>query len=159
MKQITEKEWPETASPYQLCTLRVNLPQLASDFGFKLTSYSEHGLGKLEFCIVRIDDINYLLSSPHAQQGFGTSVQIQSFEPDSRKALNKLLNELKLSESELLWKTDYLGPAKWALYRLDDNNNEALIEVFLSKSSAKFVAEQYEIKGHKQCYFVRELTP
>lgn len=158
MKQITEKEWSEIASPYQLCTLEITLPQLASDFGFKLTSYAEHGLGKLEFVIVKIDNINYWLSSPHAQQELGTSVQIQSFEPDSKTALNKLLSELKLNENDLLWKNDYLGPAKWALYRLDDNTNEALIKVFLSKSSAQFVAEQYEQKGHKQSYFVHELT-
>ncbi|WP_156768987.1 hypothetical protein [Kangiella sediminilitoris] len=52
MKQVTEGEWLEIASPYPLCTLPFALSKLASKFDFKLTTYSENGLGELNSAIV-----------------------------------------------------------------------------------------------------------
>jgi hypothetical protein len=54
-----------------------------------------------------------------------------------------------------VWESEYLGPAAWALIRLDDNGNEFEMQRYLLEVSAQWVKTAYEKKGHKQLYFVR----
>ncbi|QWF17182.1 hypothetical protein [Lysobacter capsici] len=53
--------------------------------------------------------------------------------------------------------SDQLGPARWRLYRLDDNGNEFPMEYLHSNASAEYLRKKYEDKGHKQLYFIRPI--
>ncbi|NQZ11657.1 MAG: hypothetical protein HRT35_31285 [Algicola sp.] len=58
---------------------------------------------------------------------------------------------------DLPWSNEYLGPAKWQLTRVDDNDNETEMKRFLNEVSARWVRDDYEERGHKQDYYIHEL--
>ena len=45
---------------------------------------------------------------------------------------------------------------RWLLYRLDDNGNEVEMRRFASRAAAEALMREYEARGHKQAYLVRE---
>ncbi|HTP26138.1 MAG TPA: hypothetical protein VMK12_10815, partial [Anaeromyxobacteraceae bacterium] len=45
------------------------------------------------------------------------------------------------------------------LWRLDDNGNQALVDVLGSEKTAACIATMYEARGHKQTYFVKRSSP
>lgn len=45
----------------------------------------------------------------------------------------------------------------WLLYRIDDNGNEVAMRRFASRAAAEAAMREYEARGHKQAYLVREL--
>ena len=53
------------------------------------------------------------------------------------------------------------GTKHFQLWRLDDNNNEVLVEVFVSERAAHQKKKEFEDRGHKQAYWVKcvEKTP
>lgn len=44
---------------------------------------------------------------------------------------------------------------RWGLIRLDDNNNEVVVERFARHADAEAVKKRFEGRGHKQSWFVR----
>lgn len=44
----------------------------------------------------------------------------------------------------------------WVLYRIDDNGNEVEMCRYASRSAAEAAMREYEARGHKQAYLVRE---
>lgn len=44
----------------------------------------------------------------------------------------------------------------WVLYRIDDNGNEVEMRRFASRAAAEAAMREYEARGHKQAYLVRE---
>jgi len=49
---------------------------------------------------------------------------------------------------------DKRSPQRWALWRLDDNGNRFLMEVFDTRERADAAAHDYTARGHKQAYWV-----
>ena len=47
-------------------------------------------------------------------------------------------------------------PSCWLLYRIDDNGNEVAMRRFANRADAEAVMRDYEARGHKQAYLVRE---
>ena len=47
-------------------------------------------------------------------------------------------------------------PSRWLLYRIDDNGNEVAMRRFTNRADAEAVMRDYEARGHKQAYLVRE---
>ena len=47
----------------------------------------------------------------------------------------------------------------WSLLRQDDNGNHFVIEKQLTKQEATRKKEEYEAKGHKQLYWIKEEKP
>ena len=45
---------------------------------------------------------------------------------------------------------------RWVLYRIDDNGNELEMRRFASRAAAEALMREYEARGHKQAYLVRE---
>lgn len=45
-------------------------------------------------------------------------------------------------------------PTRWALWRLDDNDNRFVVAVFARREEAEAVARAFEAHGHKQTYWV-----
>ena len=45
---------------------------------------------------------------------------------------------------------------RWVLYRIDDNGNELEMRRFAGRAEAEAVMREYEARGHKQAYLVRE---
>lgn len=44
----------------------------------------------------------------------------------------------------------------WVLYRIDDNGNEVAMRRFAERADAEALMREYEARGHKQAYLVRE---
>jgi len=44
----------------------------------------------------------------------------------------------------------------WILYRIDDNGNEVQMQRFADRASAERLMDDYQRRGHKQTYLVRE---
>lgn len=49
-----------------------------------------------------------------------------------------------------------LPPLCWLLYRIDDNGNEVAMRRFARREDAETAMREYEARGHKQAYLVRE---
>lgn len=49
---------------------------------------------------------------------------------------------------------DKRSPQRWALWRLDDNGNRFLMEVFDTREGAEAAAHDFTARGHKQAYWV-----
>ncbi|MCM2329865.1 hypothetical protein SAMN05216229_101303 [Geopseudomonas sagittaria] len=47
-------------------------------------------------------------------------------------------------------------PGRWLLYRIDDNGNEVAMRRFAKRADAEAAMRDYEARGHKQAYLVRE---
>ena len=45
---------------------------------------------------------------------------------------------------------------RWLLYRIDDNGNEVAMRRFATRDDAEAAMRDYEARGHKQAYLVRE---
>ena len=45
-------------------------------------------------------------------------------------------------------------PTRWALWRLDDNDNCFVVAVFARREEAEAAARAFEAHGHKQTYWV-----
>jgi hypothetical protein len=45
---------------------------------------------------------------------------------------------------------------RWLLYRIDDNGNEVAMRRFATRDEAEAAMREYEARGHKQAYLVRE---
>lgn len=78
------------------------------------------------------------------------------------------LEHLGLSSATVTWQADRVrrfesktqtDPGKFEVWRLDDNGNEALVDVLASEATANCVVQTYEARLHKQTYFVREVSP
>ncbi|MEE4463156.1 hypothetical protein V2S84_13795 [Azotobacter chroococcum] len=48
------------------------------------------------------------------------------------------------------------GSGRWVLYRIDDNGNEVEMRRFAERAAAEALMREYERRGHKQAYLVRE---
>lgn len=48
------------------------------------------------------------------------------------------------------------GTGRWVLYRIDDNGNEVEMRRFAERAAAEALMRDYERRGHKQAYLVRE---
>jgi hypothetical protein len=44
----------------------------------------------------------------------------------------------------------------WCLVRLDDNGNQYVVRTGLTRAAAEALARQFEARGHKQSYWVRQ---
>ena len=157
MKQIEEDQWDEIAGPEPVCELPYTVKQMSKTHGLTFFSYEEEGMGEVKAAVVEMGKHKYWLLCPVGQSEIGVCVNIRSFEPDSKKALMVLLNHLKLKIDDLPWSNEYLGPAKWQLTRVDDNDNETEMKRFLNEVSARWVRDDYEERGHKQDYYIHEL--
>ena len=176
IEQISESDWNEICHPMYLCTLNYYPLDIKERYNLEFFEYIEDGLGLLCASIIKIKDTLYWLfanvdesgetqliaDDPRSQmdnrEAIKVTVKIRSFERDSKVALDLLCTALSLSEDHLYIKSNNLGSAKWQLTRLDDNGNEIEMYRFLENSCARFIQKQYEKKGHKQSYYVREIT-
>ena len=73
------------------------------------------------------------------------------------------LEHLGLSAATVTWLADHVRryesktqtePGRFEVWRLDDNGNEALVDVLASEATANCVVQTYEARLHKQTYFV-----
>lgn len=77
------------------------------------------------------------------------------------------LEHLGLSDVPVTWRAERsrrydrknsVEPPQFGVWRLDDNGNEALVEVLASEATANCVVNTYEGRLHKQTYFVRDVS-
>jgi len=47
----------------------------------------------------------------------------------------------------------------WCLVRLDDNGNQFVVRADQTRAAAEALARQFEARGHKQSYWVRQQQP
>jgi hypothetical protein len=157
LKQIEESQWDEIAAPEPICELPMKVKQISKAHGLEFFSYEDEEAGTIKAAVVIIDDCKYWLFCPANQGEIGVCVNVRSFQANSRQALDKLLKQLNLQESQLPWVNEFLGPAQWVLTRLDDNDNEVEMNRFLNEESARFVRDDLEERDPKLDYYLRNV--
>jgi hypothetical protein len=68
-----------------------------------------------------------------------------------------LLETLAIDRSDLSWVADEMATSElptWALWRQDDNGNEALVQSFTGYRKARAELARFEALGHKQTYWL-----
>lgn len=160
MVQIEKDDWNDIGEPEYIAVLPVYPGDLTAKKYLEFEEFEDEGLGIAKIAYVNIEETLYIfLAHPEGPPDCHyVSVRVSSIESDSEKALIKLIGELELTRAELVWEQEYLGPGKWLLTRLDDNGNEIEMFRFLNEISANRVKKKYENKGHKQAYFVKNVT-
>lgn len=155
--QLPKSDWDEPGAPFPLCILPVRPDEISERWGIQFTEFDDDGLGLCQAAIVRAGELVCMLEShPEGLPGAEfITVFVRSTEADSLHALHQVLAAVVIPRHQLVWESEYLGPAAWALLRLDDNGNEFEIQRYLLEASAQWVKANYEKKGHKQLYFVR----
>ncbi len=160
IKQISETDWNEIANPFDLATIPLLPSEFSHKFQIQSFEYNEDGLGLCTAFLFEIDGSKYESRSFLNTNGDAKylNVAVLSTEPDSLKALDKLLDILELTKDHLSWINPNLGVASRILARIDDNGNEIEMFRFQEEFCANWVMKKYEAKGHKQHYFVRKVT-
>lgn len=157
MLQIDKSNWSDIGEPEHVAVLPLYPEDLVASMKIKFDEFEEEGLGLVQVAFTSIDETLYILiAHPEGPpECHYVAVRIRSTEPDSKTALMKLLDDIEVKRSDLVWEQEYLGPGRWMLNRLDDNGNEVEMFQFLNEISANRVKKVYEDKGHKQAYFVK----
>ncbi len=84
--------------------------------------------------------------------------------PLPRPETQHALDHLGLTAAPVTWRAERsrahetrnpTEPGRFEVWRLDDNGNEALVDVLASEATATCVVQSYEARLHKQTYFVR----
>lgn len=158
--QITTDEWDEIGDPYLIAIIPFGFNELEENYPVVFDSYENEGLGEARGALVKVGQFKYFLECHPGGPEIATkvAVHVRSIEPNSKVALNNMIQFLGLKRSELVWEAATLGEAEWILTRLDDNGNEIEMRRFQNEVSANWVKIQYETKGHKQSYFVQNAT-
>ena len=155
--QVSETQWNEIASPICLAIVPFLPGELTEKLGISFSSTHENGLGECLYAFVEINGVISILKAfpegPYEAQR--VSVWVRSFEVNWEPVFTGL-REWGIEFEDLLFIQKDLKPAQWLLLRLDDNSNEIEMFRFVDEYSAKFVQAQYETKGHKQTYLVRQ---
>lgn len=159
IEQLPHSDWTETAAPLPVCTLPFDAAALGERHGLRFELDEDYGLGPRLSSVVRAGDLvlwleSHLLDPDEAKL---VTVFVRSDVENSLDALQTVLTCFRLQEPDLAWRSDCLGPARWALMRLDDNGNEVEMKRYQLEVSAQWMSRQYEKRGHKQLYFVRHL--
>jgi hypothetical protein len=161
LKQLKASDWVEPAASVPICTLPFKPAELSQRHQLVFEEFEDYGLGPCRFSVVSAEGVMFWLES-HALGGPITELVtacVHSDAGDSRAALDALLRQLGLAEEQLYWKAEHLGPPRWALFRLDDNGIEAEMKRYHFEISARWMQKQYEARGHKQLYFIKNLAP
>lgn len=157
IRQLDDTAWDEPGAPFPICTLPFGPDEISRQWEIQFTEFDDDGLGRCRAAFVKIDEIICLLEShpDGPAEARLVTIFIRSTEADSEIATKQIVAGFGLSWEALRWKSEFLGPAAWALFRVDDNANEFEMQRFLLEVSAVAVRRAYEKKEHKQTYFVR----
>ncbi len=156
---INEADWCDVGNSIALCQLPFSVALAKNKFGIVFFPYAEEGLGELFGAYIKIGISQYFLKSLNPQVGIkdGITAFIPSTSESPTEMLEAVFSCFRLCKSDLLWVRDDLSPPAWRLYRVDDNGNEVEMYKFLDESNALALKHHYEIKGHKQSYFVQKI--
>lgn len=155
--RVDNARWHETVAAIPVCVLPWRADEFAAKWQLTLEEFEEPGLGRVRGAVLALGNCVCLAQAhPHGPDAAQrVSISVAGTSPDTRLDLIEILTAMALSEADLPWVSPVLGPARWLLYRLDDNGNEFLIERYQQPEAAERIRAQYEAKGHKQLYFVR----
>ena len=164
-EKIELEEWNKqlVCQPIFLAMLPMNIEEFEDKAGMKLGrvvvpshqddkyehAFSALALGEYIFAIrgQAIDDPTK-----------GVVVEVRGNEREPSILLSAICAELSIDSNQLEWVSEWLaGGPSHAVYRLDDNSNEVEMDRFFNRYCAQLYAEEFEKRGHKQTYFVRDL--
>ncbi len=175
-KYVVSKDcWNEAGIPERICMIDLYSFDLKKKYGLSFFEYYENGLGNYEGVILSLDNSKFWLSSLKDESGilksidqdkdsnnlnkeaYKINVHLNSKDGDSKLAFEKLKKFFKLDDSKYFNISQFLGPAKWVLYKLNEKNVEIEISRFLNKLTAQNEKKKYE--SRKGAYMVRPVDP
>ena len=159
MKQLLSENWHEVAAPTYLCLLPISVLELEKKYRLLFDEVIEEGIGTSFFAFIDVLGTQFMLKGhvSKSNQDIGVSVYILSFQKNPILCLKKLLNELEMEHSSLLSINEALSEPCWSVYRIDDNNNKIEMMRFIEEHNANFYYKKFELKKHKQKYFVEKI--
>ncbi len=159
-QKIGSGAWNTVGWPKNLATVPLRPEDFSKKYGIEPTESDEEGLGKSLTFMFAINGTLFVSQSfpDGSEEAQFLNISVQSTENDSKKALQKLLRALNMTEQGLVWVNNDLGTPQWILRRLDENGHETEMFRFQEEDCAEAVRQQYEDKGHKQLYMVHHAT-
>lgn len=159
IQTVSEKEWAEVANSELLCSLPFSVEEVEDKLSLEFFEYAEDGLGIVYGAYVSFFDyICFFHAHSRGTNEQGVSVYMRSYEPCPNELLDGLITFFEIEKKNLIYLTDKTFESRWALYRLDDNGNEALVHIFLCELNAKTMCARFERAGHKQSYYVKIIS-
>lgn len=110
---------------------------------------------RMEYCAIKFEDTYFFADYSHDRQE--CQFTISSLKSNERKLAN-LLKYLGISSSGVDWINNEAFQSKTELWRLDDNDNDFLMDSFDTFLEADLTRLYYEQKGHKQTYYTKQIT-
>lgn len=161
-----QRLWEHVCWSYPIFTYEA--PENSVDLGKITTEGDEHDYspGPMHYWYRHLNSgIRVVLQRPADRHDLYPFINVYADKPDIESVVAGL--DIGL---DLMWRADHDKNGwnkilayfnehyRFGLFRLDDNNNEFLMESKLNKFGAHCLALEYEAKGHKQDYYVKEVT-
>lgn len=151
--QASPTEWNERAYAFWLCQLPL-LPDAIQDrWGIEFEDYIEDGLGPHKGALVVAGGVVCALTA--AAEGpmeiRSVMVQVQSHEADTRTCLSAVVAAFGIDRATLLWESEFIGPARWAVVRVEEGTQETELGRYQMDVSALAVARNIERDFGQQC--------
>lgn len=144
-RRLPDSEWCANGSEAPLCRLPLGLAEVERRLGLAPLPAATPLIVQLEGHVLRLQ----------AQPASGlVQVWARGDVQTPGRCLLPLCATLGLSEEQLPWVAEELGPKPWQLVRLDDNGNRVPMWYFREREQAEAVARDYAARGHKQSYEV-----
>ena len=156
---VNIEEWKEAliTHPEHLAELPYTVQQFESIIGIVFDQYIQDGLGIYRGKPLRLNGVLFYVQGPIETDQVGAIISVLGNEREPERLLVDICNELDLQLSDLRNISEYRAGPKYRVIRLDDNGNEIEMEQFLNELSADSYAKTFEVRGHKQTYFVKDV--
>jgi hypothetical protein len=153
IRQASDSEWNERAYSFWLCQLPLLPEDIHARWGIEFEDYIEDGLGPHKGALVVADGVACALTAPTGGplEISSVTVQVQSHEPDTRVCLAAVLAAFGPDRASLLWENEFVGPARWAVIRIEADEREIEIGRYQMDVSALSVARNFERDFGQKC--------
>lgn len=160
MHQGTWDDWKLICEPVWLCGLPFDAIQVAEKLDIAFEKHLEQGLGRVLYAIVIFKGKTLLLKSclDGPLEAQLVSVMVLGQETEWELIISNLCHVFGIARDAIPMEQEELQSGKWALLRLDDNNNFIEMFRFPNEWRASQAKKVYEKRGHKQAYFIREIN-
>jgi hypothetical protein len=122
-------------------------------WGIEFEDYIEDGLGPHKGALVVADGVACALTAPIGGPVdiSSVTVHVQSHEPDTRVCLAAVIAAFGVDRASLLWESELIGPARWAVIRIEADGRKAEIGRYQMDVSAMAVARNLERDFGQPC--------
>lgn len=154
---LSREQWQAicVADAVPLAELPFGIAAAPQKTGVEFLQYHEDGMGEYLVAALKYRDWCFLLDGPLENDDVNAVIHVAGNEPQPGELLKAVCQALDCELAALPWISDYCTGPGFAVYRVDDNGNEIIMQRFFTEQSAQRYADDYQSRGHKQIYLVK----